>query len=147
MKRKENPNRMTLLKLRRRLDLSKRGHRLLKNKQEKLMQSFFSLVRETTDLRRAVEKAFLDIGAHYIRGRGATDRQSLEDALELSTRRGTLETTMRHEMSVRIPSFEFSIPEGDPAYTLHGVSPELDVAFGKLFASFPALLALSLIHI
>ena len=143
MKRKENPNRMTLLKLRRRLDLSKRGHRLLKNKQEKLMQNFFSLVRETTDLRRVVEKAFLSLGAHYIRGRAATDRQSLEDALELSTRRGTLGVSMRYEMSVRIPEFDFTWPENDPAYTLTGTSPEIDVAFGKLYASFPTLLKLA----
>lgn len=143
MKRKVNPNRMMLLRLRRRLELARRGHKLLKNKQEKLMQSFFTLVKETTSLRREVERRFLEIGERYLEGRAATDRQALEDALELSTRRGTLGVDIRYEMNVKIPTFTFTIPDEELSYTLAATSPELDAAFQQLFESFADLLKLT----
>ncbi len=143
MKRKVNPNRMMLLRLRRRLELARRGHRLLKNKQEKLMQNFFALVRETTGLRRDVERRFIEIGEHYLEGRAATGRQSLEDALELSTRKGTLGVDITYEMNVKIPKFTFTIPDRDLSYKLSSTSPELDAAFAKLFESFEDLLRLA----
>ena len=143
MKRKVNPNRMMLLRLRRRLELARRGHKLLKNKQEKLMQSFFALVRETTGLRSDVERSFLEIGERYLEGRAATDRQSLEDALELSTRRGTLDIDITYEMNVKIPTFTFTVPQNELSYGLTTTSPELDAAFQRLFDSFEDLLRLT----
>jgi V/A-type H+-transporting ATPase subunit D len=142
VRRKVNPNRMMLLRLRRRLELARRGHRLLKNKQEKLMQNFFALVRETTELRSAVERMFIEIGSHYLEGRASTDQQSLEDALELSTRRGELGVETRYEMNIRIPVFKFTIPKEDLSYKLSSTSPELDAAFEELFESFLDLLKL-----
>jgi V/A-type H+-transporting ATPase subunit D len=133
---------MMLLRLRRRLELARRGHRLLKNKQEKLMQSFFVLVQETTGLRRTVEGAFMEIGRHYLDGRAGTDRQSLEDALSLSTWKGELGVEMKFEMNVRIPVFSFTIPDTDPAYKLSTTSPELDAAFEKLREKISDLLRL-----
>ncbi len=143
MKRKVNPNRMMLLRQRRRLELARRGHKLLKNRQEKLMQNFFALVKETTELRHAVEDVFLDIGLHYLEARSATGRQQLEDTLGLSTKRGELSIETRMEMNVKIPVFEFTLPERDPAYSLISVSPEIDTAFEKLFGSIGDLLRLA----
>jgi V/A-type H+-transporting ATPase subunit D len=143
VKRKVNPNRMMLLRLRRRLELARRGHKLLKNKQEKLMQNFIALARETTGLRRRLEKIFMEISLHYLRGRSVTDRQNLEDALSLTTMKGTLESEMQSEMNVQYPRFTFTIPDDDPAYSLAGTSPELDVAFGGLRENFQELLDLS----
>ncbi len=143
MKQKVNPNRMMLLRLRRRLELARRGHKLLKNKQEKLMQNFFALVRETGDLRRDVERALLDINRRFIEGRAATGRQQLEDALELTTRRGELGIDTKVEMNVRTPVFEFTIPDAEFAYSLISTSPELDIAFERLIDRFVDLLKLA----
>jgi len=107
---------------RRRLELASRGHKLLKNKQEKLMQNFIALARETSELRRRLEKVFMEISMHYLKGRSVTGRQRLEDALALTTMAGTLETGMRSEMNVRIPEFTFKLPDADPAYGLAGTS-------------------------
>jgi V/A-type H+-transporting ATPase subunit D len=139
---KANPNRMMLVRLRRRLELARRGHKLLKNKQEKLMQSFFALVKETRDLRSRAEAVFLEISMHYLEGRASTDRQALEDALELSTKKGSLKVVLHYEMNVASPEFTFPIPEADVSYPLPATSIELDAAFTKLFASFPDLLSL-----
>jgi V/A-type H+/Na+-transporting ATPase subunit D len=133
---------MMLIRLRRRLELARRGHKLLKNKQEKLMQNFFSLVRETTELRAGVEKGFLEIDARYLEGRASTGNQALEDALELSTKGGALSFTERHDMNITSPEFTFSTPERDLSYRLSDTSPELDAAFEMLLGSFPMLLDL-----
>ena len=143
MKQKVNPNRMMLLRLRRRLELARRGHKLLKNKQEKLMQNFFELVKETGELRRGVERILLVIGSHFIDGKGATSHQQLEDALELSTRRGELHIDSKVEMNVRIPVFEMTIPDTEFAYSLKSTSPELDAAFEDLIENFERLLTLA----
>ncbi|MBU4193499.1 MAG: V-type ATP synthase subunit D, partial [Actinobacteria bacterium] len=46
---------MELLKLRRRMTIARRGHKLLKDKFDELMKRFMTLVKETRDLRREVE--------------------------------------------------------------------------------------------
>ncbi len=134
---------MMLLRLKRRLELARRGHKLLKNKQEKLMQNFFSLVKETTLLRKVVEKEFMDIGMHYLSGRAMTGRQGLEDALSVTDTEGELKIDSRYEMSIEIPEFGFTLPEKDPAFKLNSTSPELDTAFEKLFKYFPDLIELA----
>jgi V/A-type H+/Na+-transporting ATPase subunit D len=53
---KVNPNRMEVLKLRKRLQLSRRGHRLLKQKQDELMKILNSLIKEASGLRGKVEE-------------------------------------------------------------------------------------------
>lgn len=143
MRIKVNPNRMMLLRLRRRLELARRGHRLLKNKQEKLMQSFFALVRETTELRGAVERGIMETSAHYLDARSASGAQELEDALALTSKAGELAVEIRHEMSVASPEFSFAVPDGDPSYRLSGTSLELDAAYRLLLETFPRLLDLA----
>ena len=49
-----NPNRMELLRLRRRLVLAERGHKLLKDKLEEIMRRFLRLVRELYNLQEIV---------------------------------------------------------------------------------------------
>ncbi|MDD3642180.1 MAG: V-type ATP synthase subunit D [Candidatus Krumholzibacteria bacterium] len=140
MKRKVNPNRMMLIRLRQRLELARRGHKLLKNKQEKLMQNFIALTRRTAEMRREIESVFMEISMHYLSGRAMTGRRSLEDALALTTMAGTLETEVRSEMNVQIPWFRFVIPGGGPSYRLSSTSPELDIAFETLRDRFQELL-------
>ncbi len=101
---------MMLLRLRRRLELAMRGHKLLKNKQEKLMQNFFALIDITTRLRRKVEKEFLEISMDYVYGRSFSEPQALNAALELSDCRGELDINTRYEMGIRIPEYEINFP-------------------------------------
>ena len=49
------PTRMELTKLKHRLVVSKRGHKLLKDKQDELMRQFIELIRKNNALREAIE--------------------------------------------------------------------------------------------
>jgi V/A-type H+-transporting ATPase subunit D len=133
---------MMLLRLRRRLELAMRGHKLLKNKQEKLMQNFFALIDESTRLRRRVEKEFLKIGLDYTRGRSFSDPQALSDVLELSDCKGELDIHIHYEMGIRIPEYEINFTREAPVYKYALSSPMLDSAFERLYNSFPVLLRL-----
>ena len=52
------PNRMELLKLRKRLQIARRGHKLLKDKQDKLIQELMGLLKEEHKLREEAEQDF-----------------------------------------------------------------------------------------
>lgn len=61
MKIKINPNRMNLLKLRKRLRFAIRGHKLLKDKQEQLTKEFNSLIIKLIELRKRIEVQLKEI--------------------------------------------------------------------------------------
>lgn len=107
------------------------------------MQNFISLTRRTAVMRREMESVFMEISMRYLSGRAMTDRQSLEDALALTTMAGTLETEVRSEMNVRIPWFRFVPPGTGPSYRLSTTSPEIDVAFEMLRGRFQDLLEMA----
>jgi len=50
-----NPNRMELSRLKKRLVVAKRGHKLLKDKQDALIKAFLERAREGKVLREQVE--------------------------------------------------------------------------------------------
>ena len=51
-----NPTRMELTNLKRKLTTARRGHKLLKDKQDELMRRFLDLVRENKELREKIER-------------------------------------------------------------------------------------------
>jgi len=58
MKLKVNPNRMELMRLRRRLSLAQRGHKLLKDKLEELMRNFLEAARQFNRIKEEVDQEF-----------------------------------------------------------------------------------------
>jgi V/A-type H+-transporting ATPase subunit D len=58
---KISPNRMNLLKLRKRLRFAIRGHKLLKDKQEQLSKEFNSLIVSLIQLRRKLDSLFQEV--------------------------------------------------------------------------------------
>ena len=55
---KVNPTRMELKKLKSRLSVARRGHKLLKDKRDELMRQFLEVVKQAKELRRKVAEAF-----------------------------------------------------------------------------------------
>lgn len=61
-----NPNRMELIKLKRRLELARRGHKLLKDKFEGLRERFLERIKKARRRREALEKNWLELYADQL---------------------------------------------------------------------------------
>jgi len=132
MKKKINPNRMELFRLRKRLILAQRGHKLLKDKLE-------GLVREVTDLlsRYKTLRARLDAAVPRLLGRFAlaaavAPEGAVAEALRQNAAPAELEVGDRRVMGVAVPAFRPPAPPEPYRCGLTQTPPELDAALMAL---------------
>ncbi len=141
-----NPTRMALMDLKIRTKSAERGHKLLKDKQDGLMQEFLSIIRTAKDLRSKVEE---EIGQAFhtflLASAWLTDAQ-LENALSSPEAKISLEVETKNVMSVRIPFFTLQ-KEGNPrSYGFSGTNALLDQAIKKFDELFEILIELAQIE-
>jgi len=140
MKLHVNPNRMELMRLRRRLGLAERGHKLLKDKLEELMRQFLDNIRRLAELQGSVDeklrRAFLSFGLTRSSASPADlERMIPEGKLVLKAGRGRI-------LNLAIP--EFSVEEWAAAdYDLLRTDAEFDIGIQKMRQALPDLLEMS----
>ena len=124
-----NPNRMELLRLRRRLVLAERGHKLLKDKLEEIMRRFLEIMRELNSLqvrvKASLERAFLSFA--LVRA-GKAKRELMDLIPEGSL---VLDTKEEKIFNLIIPRFEikeFRISD----YDFLNTEAELDIGLKKM---------------
>ncbi len=138
-----NPNRMELLKLRRRRQVAERGHKLLKDKLDELMKEFLARIGESRKLRSEVERELLAAYGVFALARAEAGRASLAAALASGTPAELLEMSVRNVMSVRIPEFELGKLPEPGGYSLVTTPMMLDAALDALAAVAPRLIELA----
>ena len=130
-----NPNRMELSRLKKRLAVAKRGHKLLKDKQDALIKAFLEKARAGKELREAVEKELAECYGTFVLSRAQTAPEVLEQALIFPGAKSTLSVDWHNVMSVMVPEYDVK-QEGNPVnYGFVGVPLLLDTAleqFSKL---------------
>jgi V/A-type H+-transporting ATPase subunit D len=130
-----NPNRMELSRLKKRLVVAKRGHKLLKDKQDALIKAFLERAREGKALREQVEAELKDCFGSFVLSRAQTTPEVLEQALMFPGARCSLSVSWKNVMSVLVPEYDVQ-QEGNPVnYGFASVPLLLDVAleqFSKL---------------
>ncbi len=133
---KVNPTRMELKKLKTRLVMAKRGHKLLKDKRDELMKQFLDIVREAKDLRRSIEGGFDGYRNSFSQAAALTDKKVMTESLILPSAMGTLEVDYKNIMSVVTPVFKFEMTgdteSGGANYGLAFTSSALDGALSEL---------------
>jgi len=133
-----SPTRMELLRLRKRVAVAKRGHKLLRDKRDELMKEFLRLVRENRELRRQVDEKLLAANRSFLVARAVMPREALEEAIMAPKQRIYMEMDTTIVMNVRVPKFSLR-QEGDPlSYGFVDTSGELDAAL----AAFSEVLSL-----
>lgn len=138
-----NPTRMELLKLKKRLILARRGHRLLKDKQDELMRNFLSLVEEIKNLYLTVEKGLFEAYMSFLIARSTMGREFLEEALMGSQLETSLEVTHTLLLNLRVPKYQLKM-EGDYfSYGLLTTSIELDRALKRYKELVPKMVELA----
>ena len=134
---------MALLELKKKIKSAKRGHKLLKDKQDGLMQKFMEIIREAKRLRQEVEEKLGGAFKNFIRAGSLMSEEFLEGALLYSTAKTELTVKTKNVMSVRIPQFELKT-EGDViTYGYLQTSGELDMSLQSFQDVFPLLVELA----
>lgn len=143
MKLDVNPTRMELLRLRKRVVLARRGHKLLKDKQDELLRQLMDLVKDVVELRKKVEKHLQETSQRFLLARASMDPESLEEALLAPSKKLSIGVKKRSLMSVRVPVFERSVSGEIHCYGFANTSGELDASLVSLDNVLEELLSLS----
>ncbi len=123
-----NPNRMELMRLRRRLVLAERGHKLLKDKLEEIMRRFLKLVRQLYNLQEIVSLKLKKVFLSFVLVRSRDSRKDLERLIP----EGKLILATKEEkiLNLAIPRFEIEEKEVSD-YDFLNTESELDVGLKK----------------
>ena len=101
-----NPNRMELLRLRRRLAIARRGHKLLKDKFDELMKRFQKAVAASLALRQEVEELLAEAYGLFAMARSETSEAELDVALSFPTASAEVKVEKASMVSVVVPELE-----------------------------------------
>ena len=138
-----NPTRMELTRLKKRLAMAVRGHKLLKDKRDEMMRQFVKLVRENAALREQVETALSAALGEFALCRGLMEAEMLENALLYPARTVELSLGRANIMSVRVPRIEAKTGEVVLSYGLAQTTSQLDGAIASLAEVFPDMIRLA----
>lgn len=138
-----NPNRMELSRLKVRLKVAKRGHKLLKDKQDALIKAFLEKARVLKDLREMIEKELEECYRSFLLARAQTFPAMLEQALMITGSGLSLKMSQRNIMSVVVPVFKVEQGETSLNYGLGTTTGNLDVALEKFSRLLPDLISLA----
>jgi V/A-type H+-transporting ATPase subunit D len=136
------PTRMELLKVKKRIKLAKKGHKLLKQKRDVLVIEFFQVLKEIKEIRMQMKNRLANAqkslyNAIALEGKLDIERTSLGLAQDV-----TLGITTKSVMGVEVPKLnEIKVNYQWPGYFSQSV--ELDSALVKYRALFPELIKLA----
>ena len=138
-----NPNRMELLKLRRRRDVAQRGHKLLKDKLDELMKEFMARVSALRRLRAEVESELDGVYGLFAVARGESGSAELTQALLAGDPLPLVDSSEHNVMSVRVPEMEVRELPAPGGYSLSATPVVLDEALSELLELVPRLIDLA----
>lgn len=140
-----NPTRMELSKLKKRLVVATRGHKLLKDKQDELMRQFIILVKYNNELRKKVEDKLVSSFKDFVMAKAVLGNEFLDEAIFYPVDNVTLNVSSKNVMSVKVPVFEFgkTSKEIDISYGFSNTNAELDLAVINFRTIFSELLELA----
>ncbi len=142
-----NPTRMELSNLKKKLNTSRRGHKLLKDKRDELMRQFMDLVRENQRLRVKVEAALKNANSHMAIAKSVMSNAEISTALALPKQEVHLSVSEKNVMSVMIPEFNIQFKTDDMSdmfsYGFAYTSGDLDDAVAALSQVLPDLIRLA----
>lgn len=145
---KVNATRQELSRLRARIKMATRGHKLLKDKRDQLMKEFLSIVHENQRLREELDSKLAQAYRSFAQARAWLSPPVLEEALMVAG--GPEEVSIRHRniLNVLVPEMELKEPVEEQTsdimpYGLATTSSDLDDALREFRGILPVLVKLS----
>jgi V/A-type H+-transporting ATPase subunit D len=128
-----NPTRMDLLETRKKLMLAEKGHKLLEEKRDALVEKFFDVIEKRNELKKELdvdfEKAFLTL----IQAQMMLGEKKVEDVSYLSEDIGEIEFETDNIMGVKLPKIntENIKISAQPLYGFIETCSKLDDSYKK----------------
>ena len=135
--------RMTLLGLKNQTSVAQRGHKLLKDKQDGLMQEFLKIVGQAKKLRQEIENAFRQANQYFLEAQAITPKPHLKNTLSQPSQKIELTVKTKNIMSVKIPQFKITTSGSPINYGFFQTQGSLDIAIRKFSKVFELLIQLS----
>jgi V/A-type H+-transporting ATPase subunit D len=137
--------RMELLRLRRRLVVARRGHKLLKDKQEQLMRKILELISTIKGERQRLASSLKTIQQRLRYAEASYDPENFSTALSASGRTMNFEIGVKNIVNISVPSIKRIETSGSILnYNFNTTSGELDYALFSLDELIPSLLSLAI---
>ena len=138
-----NATRMELLKLRKRVVLATRGHRLLSEKRDEISRRLVQIAMTLKELRGKVERELLETTRRFMMARSTMEPEDIRAAIEVPTKKFSLAISFASIMSVKVPKLAKEIAGQIMCYGFATTSGELDVALRALERAFDGLIELA----
>ena len=121
--------RMELLRLKKKVKLATKGHKLLKEKRDALVSAFFKQIDELKAIRVEVESKLGVAFQSLVMAQATSGLGEIERAAGASSVAGSLGSESNNIMGVQVPKFTYEESSGRAqGYSLAGTSLELDTA-------------------
>lgn len=138
-----NATRMELLRLRKRVSLAGRGHRLLSEKRDEISRQLIQIARDIRPLRQRVEAELLETCRRFMLARAVVEPEHTRAALDVPTKKFKLAVEFANVMNVRVPHLAKEISGEIICYGYSTTSGEMDVALLALERAFDTLIELA----
>lgn len=138
-----SPNRMELLKLRRRAETAKRGHKLLKDKLDELLREFMARISENRRLRTEVEKELFAAYGQLAIARAEAGAPVIAQALLAGAPAELVTASSKNVMSVHVPVLTLGQIPKPSGYSYATTPAVLDGALASLSAVAPKMIELA----
>jgi len=123
-----NPTRMELLKLRRRIAIARRGHKLLRDKEDELMRRFLAIIEEAKALRDEVEKSLKEVFRDFLTARSMTEPKFMDTQLSAGKKTLEIKTERERFLNLKLARFEIAALPEYPRYSFFATTSDLDEA-------------------
>jgi V/A-type H+-transporting ATPase subunit D len=133
---------MELLRVRKRLVLAVRGHKLLKDKLEGLVKEVTARLQELKELRLAIDAEVPEVIQLFVKAAATTSPATTESAAARAYAGSVLRVDQQRIMGVVVPRFDLTLSTETSQYNLDETSPYLDAAIERLTALFPRIVKL-----
>jgi V/A-type H+-transporting ATPase subunit D len=142
-----NPTRMELSRLSKQLTTARRGHKLLKDKQDELMRQFIELIKQNNLLRKEVEAQLHKAMKAFRLANATINEKYIEEMFILPATEVSLDVSTKNIMSVEVPVMQFDYDDvtmqAPIEYGFVNSNVPLDLAIGRFTDVLPKLLSLT----
>ena len=135
--------RMQLLYLKRRGKVARRGHKLLKDKQDELMRRILEFVYRIRELRLRIEEELRSAFGYFYFASSKQAPKATDEALLAVTKSIDIEYSVERILNLKIPKFSEKISGWSIGYGFLSTSGDLDLALLKIDQLIARLLELA----